>query len=621
VGAGAAELDVALALRGSIANLARYPHLAALRDALDAGAPAPDVVLVAFNARTTNAGAEHIAAAAAEVSCEALALLQSWLADERLASARLVLLSERAIATRPDEDVPGLVQAPLWGIVRSAQSENTGHSVLCVDIDATDASRRALPAALSAAEPQLALREGRRLVPRLARVPALAASTGRARSLDPDGTVLITGGTGTLGGLVASHLVHEHGIKHLLLASRQGDAAPGVEVLTRELEAAGASVTVARCDSADRRALEQLFAAVPSGRPLTAVVHAAGILDDGMLGSLTPERLRLVLRSKVDAALHLHELTKSLDLSAFVLFSSLAGVLGSPGQASYAAANSFLDALAHHRRAQALPAIALDWSLWAQKSAMTGHLVDADLRRMARGGLRPLASVEGLALFDAALARQESALVIAHFDLAALRARAGSLHPIFSGLVQVRAPRPVAVNVADATSFKQRLLAQPAAERERALVDLVRTQVAAVLGVSSPAVVELDRPLQELGLDSIMAVEIRNRLTMATGLRLPATLLFNYPTASALALCLQSKLTDLPRTDSKSTLSDYEIHAAIASVSLDRLREAGLLDRLLALALSRTDLAPVDAKDAVSEIASMSVDDLVRIALENPQNG
>ncbi|WP_394831085.1 SDR family NAD(P)-dependent oxidoreductase [Pendulispora rubella] len=845
-----------------------YPDLAFLSDAVAKGAPLPHVVLAPFVAV---APSSDVVLAAHQATERALALLQAWLRDERLASCSLVLLTQRAIAARLDEDVADLVHAPLWGLVRSAQSENPDRSIVLVDVDDSDASRLALLGALVSSEPQLALRDGQLLVPRLARprgpdalVPPPApawrldipskgtleslalisypeataplphghvrvavhaaglnfrdvlsalgmypgepvslgaegagivtevgpgvsnvapgdrvmglfssafgptavadhrrlirmplgwsfleaasipiifltayyalvdlaglqsgervlvhAGTGgvgtaalqlarhlgaevfataspskwdalRAlglddahiassrnldfeahfhrstdgrgvdvvldslarefvdaslrllprggrfiemgktdirdagtvaashpgvayqafdlievapdriqemlsevlalfergvlrpppitpcdirkaphafrtlaqarhvgkfvltlpRPLDPEGTVLITGGTGMLGSLLARHLVQHHGVKHLLLTSRQGPRAPGTDSLQRELQSAGASVTFAACDAADRSALEAVFASIPSEHPLTAVVHAAGTLEDGVLASLTPERLHAVLRAKLDAALHLHELTCTLDLSAFVLFSSVAGLLGTPGQANYAAANAFLDGLAHHRRARGLAALSLDWGYWADKSAMTAHLADADLQRMARGGIRPLASEQGLALFDAALARSDAALVAAAFDTVALRARTEDLAPMLRGLVRTHAARPVANRAAAAMTLQQRLVSLPADERKRALLDLLRTEVGVILGLPSSTPIDPNRPLKELGLDSLMAVELRNRLATASHLRLPATLLFDYPTAHALVKLLLEKLVqDEPRSE------------------------------------------------------------------------
>ncbi|WP_394827934.1 SDR family NAD(P)-dependent oxidoreductase [Pendulispora albinea] len=369
------------------------------------------------------------------------------------------------------------------------------------------------------------------------------------RPIDPEGTVLITGGTGTLGALLARHLVQRHGAKHLLLTSRQGLRAEGATALVAELEELGARVSVAACDVADRGALEALLNAIAPEHPLGAVVHAAGILDDGVVTSLTHAKLESVLRAKIDGATHLHELTQSRDLSAFILFSSLSGVLGTPGQANYAAANAFLDALAHHRRARGLPALALDWGYWAEKSQMTAHLSHVDVQRMARGGVLGLSSREGLALFDAALACPDSVLAPARFDMAALaelEARPDTLPPVLRGMAGARASRPLARNAARASSRERGLRAMPAAEREEALRDLVRTEAATVLGMTGPGSLDLERPLQGIGLDSLMAVELRNRLMAVTGLRLPATLFFEAPTVHKAATRLARMMHDAP---------------------------------------------------------------------------
>ncbi|WP_394821617.1 SDR family NAD(P)-dependent oxidoreductase [Pendulispora albinea] len=538
---GADPLEVGSGLPGTARA---YPDMAALQRAIENGAPLPDAVLVPCYATATLERAADWVSAVHQATLRTLSLLQAWMADPRLASAALVVLTRGAIATRPDGDVPDLVHAAVWGLLRSAQSENPHLRIVLVDADGSEASRRALPEVVSLREPQLALREGLAFVPRLARWTSAAQAD--ARPLDPEGTVLITGGVGALGSLLARHLVASHGVKHLVLSSRQGLHAAGAEELARELERAGARVSIVACDAADRGALERLLAAIPAEHPLTAVVHAAGVLDDGIVSSLTPERLRTVLRAKVDAALHLHELTRSrAELSAFVLFSSLSGVLGGPGQANYAAANAFLDALAHHRKARGLPALSLDWGYWSLKSGLTAHLGDLDLQRMARTGYLPLAAGEGLALFDAALGRSEASLIPARFDpiaLGKLAAQTNTLHPLLRNLVRAGAPRPTAANTAAASSLHERLLALSPSERELVLLDVVRADIAAVLGLGSPAALEPLRPLQELGLDSLMAVELRNRLAVTSGLRLHATLLFDHPTPAALAQFLSNQL-------------------------------------------------------------------------------
>uniref|UniRef100_UPI000526CDB8 SDR family NAD(P)-dependent oxidoreductase n=1 Tax=Streptomyces sp. NRRL F-525 TaxID=1463861 RepID=UPI000526CDB8 len=359
---------------------------------------------------------------------------------------------------------------------------------------------------------------------------------------DPEGTVLITGATGVLGGLVARHLAAEHGVRHLLLVSRRGAAAEGALELAAELTAHGTTVAVAACDIADSDALARLLRSVPPAHPLTAVIHTAGVLDDGTVETLTPDRLDTVLRPKVDAAWHLHEQTAHLNLSAFVLFSSIAGTLGNAGQANYAAANTFLDALATRRHASGLPATSLAWGLWAPASAMTGKLDQSDLARISRGGLLPMTPEQALTMFDRALAPGQAVLVPAKVDLAALRGQP-ALPPLLCNVVRTPATRRTAAGPATGgSSLAQRLAGVPEVERDRLLLEMVRADVVAVLGHASPEAVGADRAFKELGFDSLTAVELRNRLNKATGLRLTATLIFDHPTPAALARHLRTEL-------------------------------------------------------------------------------
>ncbi|MFJ9847724.1 SDR family NAD(P)-dependent oxidoreductase, partial [Kitasatospora sp. NPDC101155] len=513
----------------------RYADLAALAEAIDAGAEVPGTVLFPIAV-----GTESPIAGVRETAAQVLAVLQSWTADERWADSRLVLVTQGAVAVEPGTDVADLAAASVWGLVRSAQAEHPGRIVL-LDADGGD-----LSGALAAAEPQLAVRDGAVWVPRLVRAAGSAAEDAKA-AFGPEGTVLVTGASGTLGALVARHLVDRHGVRHLLLASRRGEAAPGAAELVAELTEAGAKVTVAACDVADRAALAEMLAQVPAEAPLTGIVHTAAVLDDGVIESLTPERFDTVLRPKVDAAWHLHELTRDLDLSAFVLFSSAAGTFGAPGQGNYATANAFVDALAQHRKAQGLPAVSLAWGFWAELSGLTGQLNETDLRRMTRGGLRGLTAQEGLALFDTACAADEPAFVPVQLDLAAFRsqaAAAGEVPALLRALIRTSSRRTAASGPAAAGSALARQLAPlPEAERVRFLVELIRTQVAAVLGHASTATIEDGRAFRDLGFDSLTAVELRNRLNTATGLRLPASLVFDYPTPAVLADHLWAQLS------------------------------------------------------------------------------
>ncbi|MHA4820378.1 type I polyketide synthase, partial [Streptomyces aculeolatus] len=358
------------------------------------------------------------------------------------------------------------------------------------------------------------------------------------------GTVLITGGTGDLGAMTARHLVSRHGVRHLLLASRRGPDAPGAEALAAELTELGATVTVAPCDLALREAVAELLASVPGEHPLTAVIHTAGVVDDGVVASLSAEQVEAVFRPKADAAWHLHELTAGSDLAAFVLFSSAAGTFGSPGQANYAAANGFLDALAARRRAGGLPGMSAAWGLWAQSEGISAQLDEADLARMARGGIEPIESDEGLALFDAALRLAEPVVVPVRLNLRAVRGavRAGVAPALLHGLVPSR-PRPGRPVQASSTSLGEQLAGLPDAEQDRLVLDLLRTHMGTVLGYDSADEVDVRRGFLDLGFDSLMTVELRNRLNAATGLRLPATALFDYPTPVALARHLREEVS------------------------------------------------------------------------------
>nr|WP_275412118.1 type I polyketide synthase [Catellatospora coxensis] len=429
------------------------------------------------------------------------------------------------------------------------------------------------------------------------------------RPLDPDGTVLITGATGTLGALAARHLVTGYGARHLLLVSRRGPDAPGATELRDELTGFGAHVTVAACDVADRAALAELLAAIPEAHPLTGVVHTAGVLDDGVVAGMTREQFENVLRPKADAAWHLHDLTRDADLSMFVLYSSFAGLLGQAGQADYAAANAFLDALAAHRRDLGLPAVSLAWGLWAQASGMTGHLDEVDLRRMARSGLLPLSSTEGMAAFDAALALGRPAAVPTRLDPAALRTQGENLPALLRGLVAVATRRAAAGQAAaPGGSLADRLAALTEPDRRRTLVDLVRTQVATVLGHTGRDTVAADRALKELGFDSLTAVELRNRLNAATGLRLPTTLVFDHPTAGEIAAFLREQFVLGEVAADTAVLADLDRIGALLRASLgegaapDRI--AGRLQELLALC------ATADAPQADDDLDAATDDEL-----------
>ncbi|MGW3011043.1 SDR family NAD(P)-dependent oxidoreductase [Streptomyces sp. NPDC001219] len=535
-----------------------HGELNALATAVEQGADAPDLVVVPWRTADVAPVAESDEPAdAAHISAvHALTLLQNWLARPGLADARLVFLTRGAVATSPDETVTDLPAAAVWGLVRSAQSENPDRFLL-VDVDAhadTDGDGDALPtavvsAAVESGETQLAVRAARILAPRLTRLPQpsrTAEHPTAAARFDAFRTVLVTGATGTVGAAVTRHLVTGHGVRHLLLVGRRGDAAPGAVQLAAELRELGARVTLAACDVADRAALVDLIATLPEAHPLGAVVHAAGVLDDGVISSLTPERMATVLRPKADAAVNLDRLTRDFDLSAFVLFSSAAATFGGPGQGNYAAGNAFLEALAHRRRAEGRPALALGWGMWAERSEMSARLDETDRRRMDRGGVGALSTEVALALFDRCLSQGRAVPVPVPLDVAAIR-RSG---PAVAPLLRELAGRPAKRTAAPAlgrgagagTPAARELAALAPEERHAQVLDLVRAEIATVLGHSSAGRVDADRAFEDLGLDSLTALELRNALGRRTGLRLPATLVFDHPTPSAVATYLLAEL-------------------------------------------------------------------------------
>ncbi|MGW2320297.1 SDR family NAD(P)-dependent oxidoreductase [Streptomyces sp. NPDC001680] len=569
LGAGRAEL--ADALGGEVAEVAVAADLA------EAAEQAPDTLVLVH---TGGDGPDAIRAGVREL----LGQVQDWLADARFGDSGLVVATRGATGPGAVTD-PGAAAA--WGLIRAAQSEHPDRLVLA-DLDDTDASRRLLPSAVASGEPQLALREGRLSVPRLVRAPRLAEPA----PADWSGGVLVTGGTGALGRLVARHLVTAHGAERLVLLSRSGPEGPGAAELREELSALGAQVTIVACDAADRAALARVL----DEHPVSAVVHTAGVLADAVLTSLTPERLDTVLRPKLDAAWHLHELTRDRPLTAFVLFSSAAGLLGSPGQAGYAAGNTFLDALAAHRRSLGLPGVSLAWGAWAGSGGMAGRLGDTDTRRMASGGVLALDAAAGLDLFDTGVGRDEPVLLPARLDLAPRAA--ARIAPLLRALV--RAPRRTGPGApAAASALRRELAALAPEERTERLLTLVRDEAGSVLGIEE---IENELPFKDLGFDSLTAVEFRNRLNEATGLRLTATLVFDHPTPAVLTEHLAAELA--PRTAGGPHDEEDTVRAALAAIPVGRLREAGLLDSLLELAGVR----PASESAAAGEPGGASID-------------
>ncbi|WP_437621819.1 type I polyketide synthase [Sorangium sp. So ce1151] len=425
------------------------------------------------------------------------------------------------------------------------------------------------------------------------------------RALDPRGSVLLTGGTGELGRAVSEHLVRRYGIRHVVLTSRRGNDAPGAGELMQRLHEAGASsVRLVACDITDRAQVASLLASVPPEHPLTAVLHLAGVLDDGMLSSQDPERFERVMAPKVVGALHLHELTRKMDLAAFVLFSSAAGTFGGVGQSNYAAANAFLDTLAAHRCKRGFAGASLAFGLWTQAgTGMTSHLGKNELASMRRQGVLPLPVAEALALFDAALARPEAHLVPIKLDLESLqrkRDQGDEIPPLLRSLVRSRTPRSAATSHAG-SSVRERLSALSQSERLPWVAKLVRDEVASVLGLAGAEAVAADRLLRELGLDSLTAVELRNRLSKHAQTPLPTTLAYDYPTAQAIAELILHRMAPTLTPSSYSSQAaqtnvppespEKALAWALKQVSVAQLKQSGVLDLLLELASSNRSQA------------------------------
>ncbi|MFJ2027975.1 SDR family NAD(P)-dependent oxidoreductase, partial [Streptomyces sp. NPDC087897] len=498
-------------------------------DARPSAGPVPDTVLDLTDNRAAD---EDLPRRSRELATRALEAIKAHLGTAEPAAPLVIL-------TRDARHDPAM--ASVWGLARVAQSENPGQVVL-VDVDDTAASQALLSTAVATGEPQLALRDGDILVPRLTRLrPEEAGPVG----LDAEGTVLITGGTGTLGALVARRLVTHHGVRHLLLTSRRGSDAPEAGRLRDELTALGATVTVAAADIGDRAAVAGLLTEIPADHPLTAVVHSAAVLDDGVLTSLDAERIDRVFGPKVDGAWNLHRLTEHLGLSAFVLFSSASGTLGNAGQGNYAAGNGFLDGLAAHRRRLGLPGLSLAWGLWEQASEMTGALLDGTRGHLKREVLA-MSDEEGLLLFDAALrgdssAQSPSVVVPVKLSLTALRQSANP-PAVLGDLVPRTRPTARQAAAEPSDSFLDRLRRVTAPDRSKQLVDMVLAHTAATLGHAAPEAVDGRQAFKDLGFDSLAAVDLRNRIGASTGLRLPATLVFDHPTPTALARHVEQQL-------------------------------------------------------------------------------
>ncbi|MFF7342135.1 type I polyketide synthase [Streptomyces sp. NPDC008163] len=523
-------------------------------------------------------------------TCHVLQRLQSYLSDDRFAGTRLLVLTRGAVA-RGGEDVADLAGAAVWGLVRAAQLENPGR-ILLADLEQGTAVDAELIALVTAGEPQVVVRGGAAYAARLTRVPAEPVLPA---GFDGAGTVLVTGASGTLGGLVARHLVAAHGVRHLMLTSRRGAAADGVPRLVEELTALGADVRVVAADAGDREQLAAVLEGIAAEHPLTGVVHAAGVLDDGVIARLTPAQVEATLRSKADAVLHLHDLTRDMDLTAFVLFSSMAGVFGNAGQAGYSAANAFLDAFAAHRRANGLPGVSLGWGAWSRNVGMAGTLSDHDRQRMSRRGIDELSVERGLALFDTAITAQSPVVLPVSLDRSVLAMAGAELPPLLRGLVPTVRRRPAGPAPAQ-VSVHERLAGLDEKARESLLLRVVLEQAADVLGHSGADAVDPERDFLESGFDSLTSLELRNGLNQATGLRLSPTAVFDNKTPAQLARHLLTELAAGPDASGASGRPGREHTVGGGTGSLSTLlraaAEAGRMDKGFDLLRTVADIRP-----------------------------
>lgn len=593
---------------GKLLGARTVPDVEALVASLDAGDRAPARILVDASSRVP--AGESLAVAAGTTAASGLTLLQRVAADARLDTAELVWVTCGAIAAGPDDPVDDLARSTLWGLVRAARIEQPGRSLRLIDFGVEQVERDPLSAALEVAdEPEIAVRQRKVFVPRLGRLPVADPSKpGAPFAIDPDGTVLVTGGIGDLGQALTRHLVTAYGVRRLVLATRRGPSAPGAEAATRELLAAGAeSVRVVACDVAKRAEVATLLAAAPAEHPWSAVFHLAGVLDDGLIADQTPERFSRVLAPKLDGAVHLHELTRELRLDAFVLYSSTSGILGGPGQTSYAAANAFLDSLAAHRRARGLPALSMSWGLWDQHGqGLAGHLGERERAELRRQGVLGLTHEEGLASLDRALGSAETHVVPVKLDLPRLQRGADRGTPIpgaFRLLLKSRRRRGDGVRSMDDARGQLALLSDT--ERRSAVLSIVRAEAEAILATG--AEVPVDKPLIQLGLSSLMAVTLRGRLVRRTGVPVRTEEIVRRATCERIAESIVASIVPIaevttpasaePVAAAAATEEQGELVRALAALegaSLAELREAGLLDGLLAFAKQRAAGPPAD---------------------------
>ena len=497
--------------------------------------------------------------------------------------------------TESDDRAMRLGAGPLlWGLMRTARNEHPELHLRLVDLgqETTDAS--ILSALMLNAEPECAVRQERVLVPRMQQVSSVPKLLlANHRLLRPDGAVLITGGLGHLGARVARWMASDHGIRDLVLTSRHGMETACAEALVAELSGLGVRVTVMAGNIADQESVDSIMATFSKGRPLRGVVHAAGVVDSGVLSSMTPERCETTIVPKAYGAWLLHQATRNLDLDLFLMFSSISGVIGMPGLANYAAANNFLDSLAHLRSAQGLPATSVAYGTWAGDGGMASKLGPTTISHLAYFGLDPLPPDEGLELLKQAVVSGRALTVAAALDLERLRGffeeQGGRIPPLFDTLL----PRDSIAAQGPSTSrwHLRKALSEAGSEQRAGIVlNTVRHVVAKALGFTHPLRVEVDRPLKDIGIDSLTAVQMRNHLATLTGLTLSVNIAFIHPNLRVLSHSLLSQLQD---TDTSS--------ATIESTSLLNMTAVrkGCLDGSFIFTKLNQESHPVRRPDSV----------------------
>jgi NAD(P)-dependent dehydrogenase (short-subunit alcohol dehydrogenase family)/acyl carrier protein len=594
------------------ADTGRVALAARLRDVLADGTT-PDGVL-SLLALDETAHPDHPALPAGLVLT--VALIQA-LGDLDV-PAPLWCATRGAVSVGRSDRVESPPQSLIWGLGRVMGLEQPGRWGGLVDLPRTldERARARLRGVLAAGEgeDQVAIRDSGVHGCRLMRDPS-ADRPSAERHWQPSGTVLVTGGTGALGAQVARWLAR-NGADHVVLVSRRGPEAEDAAGLETELTGLGARVTVAACDVTDREALAELLARIQREHPLTAVFHTAGVNQLASVDELTYVGLTEVVAAKVVGAAHLDALLYDQPLDAFVLFSSIAGVWGSGEHGAYAAANAFLDGLAQQRRARGLAATSVAWGPWAERGMVADHVAGDQLDRRGLPLLSPGPAIDAL---QHLLDRDETYLAVADVDWErfAVAFTSARPSPLLSEVPEVRELLAAEPEDADGTSpLRRRLTAMTESERKRALLDLVRSEVAAVLGRGDAESIDVSRAFKDIGFDSLTGVELRNRLNAATGLRLPATVVFDYPTSIALAAYLRTELLDAAEEPGHAP-DESETRRILTSIPLDRLKEAGLLEALLRIADDRAETPQPARGDVIDTIDLMDVDGLIQKALDS----